>query len=270
LPADTPSQPRVLIVGAGIAGLAASLELADRAHVSVVERLPAPGGIWGFEHPRVRQLVAAGQRRGVGLLAGLTALRWRAGRLLVTGPGQTRWLTADHLVFAGGSRPAHAAELGVAGGRLAGVFQATVAHHLLEAGIVLGRRCVVTGWGDWVELVVPHLLAAGDVTIVGGSGPGTLEWPQARWWPGYRPVAVHGGSRVDRIEITDGPSNQTLSCDCVVFAGEPKALRNVDGANREDADRTTFIQPTAPGLDPDAVIGYARAAAGAVQLGRSA
>ena len=143
---ETQSPPQVLVVGGGLAGTAAALELAARARVRVIERLPAMGGTWGFEHPQARELVAACQRSGVELTPGLTALRWRDRRLLVTGPGQVTWLPADHLVFAGGTRPSHAAELGVGGSRLAGVFTATVAHHLLEAEIPLRRRFAMAGW----------------------------------------------------------------------------------------------------------------------------
>ena len=56
---ETQSRPRVLVVGGGLAGMAAALELAVRARVSVIERLPAMGGTWGFEHPRARELAAA-------------------------------------------------------------------------------------------------------------------------------------------------------------------------------------------------------------------
>jgi NADPH-dependent 2,4-dienoyl-CoA reductase/sulfur reductase-like enzyme len=270
LSADTLRRGRVLVVGAGLAGLAAARELAGRAAVTVVERLPAIGGTWGFEHPQVRELAGACQRSGVDLLPGVTALRWRAGRLLISGPGQTRWLPADHLVFAGGSRPAHAAELGVTGSRPAGVFSATVAHHLLDAGIVLGRRCVVTGWGDWAELVVPHLRPRSGVTIVGGAGADMLPWPEVSWWPDYRPVSIHGGARVERITISDGRTDRTLRCDCVILAGQPRALRNVDGANRDGAEGVTFIQPTAAGLGPDGVADYGRSAAASITFERPA
>ena len=104
------------------------------------------------------------------------------------------------------------------------------------------------------------------MTVVGGTRHDELPWPGVRWWPGYRAVSVHGESRVDRLEVTDGVARHFVRCDCVIFAGEPRPLRNVDGANRQDADRASFIQPTAVGLGPDAVIDYARKAAAAVQL----
>jgi D-hydroxyproline dehydrogenase subunit alpha len=256
----------VLVVGAGLSGLTAAVELASRARIRVIERLPAAGGLWGFEHDYVRALVADCQKHGVELVLGATALRWSDRRLLVLGPGLADWLPGEHLVFAGGSRPSHAAELRVTGCRLAGVFVATVAHHLLDAGIRLGRHTVVTGWGDWVETVVPNLLETGEVTLVGGDPQDHLAWPQVGWWPGYRPQRLLGDVRVERIEVSNGGDPRTIHCDSVIFAGELKAIRNVDGANQQSAERTTFIQPTAIGLDADAVISKARAAAAAVRL----
>jgi D-hydroxyproline dehydrogenase subunit alpha len=256
----------VTVVGGGLAGLTAARELAGRADVTLVERLPAAGGVWGFEHPRIRALVADCRDRGVELVLGATALRWRDHRLLIVGPGQTQWLSASHLVFAGGTRPAHAAELRVAGGRLAGVFVATVAHHLLDAGIRLGRRHVVAGWGDWAELIVPQLQRHGQVTVVGGNPGDRLPWRDVDWWPGYRPASLRGGSRVSQVEVTNGHSGLTVGCDCVVFAGDPRPLRNVDGANVDGVGDVTFIQPTAPGLGAEAVIEFAQAVAAAVPL----
>lgn len=257
---------RVLVVGAGLSGLAAAVELAGRAEVQVIERLPAAGGIWGFEHAQVRRLVAECGSKDVKLILGVTALRWCDERLFVLGPDHAAWLRGKQLVFAGGTRPSHAAELRVAGPRLAGVFVATVAHHLLGAGIRLGRHTVVTGWGDWVEVVVPHLLEHGEVTLVGGESQDRLPWPQARWWPGYRPRRLLGEARVEGIEVSCGEKVQRLRCDSVIFAGELKALRNVDGANRDSAERAIFIQPTSVGMDSTAVIDHARVAAAELRL----
>ena len=200
---------RVIVVGAGLAGLAVAAELAREHPVTVVERLPAPGGVWGFDQPRVRELVSLCTYMGVEFLLGMSALRWTGERLLVVGPGRIEWLEGSQLFFAGGTRPSTAAELGIAGGRLAGVFAATVAHHLLDAGVVLGRRTVVVGTGDGAELVIPHLLRDGTVTVVGGE-PRTRPLPQRLLsWPGYRPVRMTGSGRVDKIVVTDGRQNWT-------------------------------------------------------------
>lgn len=166
-----------VVVGAGLAGLAAAEALSARVPVELVERLPATGGIWGYQHPLVRELTRRGHAAGVRFRLGMTAVRWVEGRLLIIGPGTRMWLDAERIVFAGGTRPAIPAELRLTGDRLAGVFQATVAHHLLGAQIVLGRRVVVHGLGDWAELVVPELLEHCEVTIVGGHHYDSVPWP---------------------------------------------------------------------------------------------
>jgi cation diffusion facilitator CzcD-associated flavoprotein CzcO len=79
---------RIVVVGGGIAGLAAAAALAERADVRVIERLPAAGGTWEFDHPMVKRLVGECVRRGVALECGYTALRWKNRRLLA--PGQPR------------------------------------------------------------------------------------------------------------------------------------------------------------------------------------
>ncbi len=113
----------VAVVGAGVAGLAAAAELADRAQVTVLDRLPVPGGVLPFDFPAIRHLEQQCQSAGVQWLLGTTALRWQQGRLLAAGPRGVQWLETDHLVFAGGCRKATAAELPIAGPRLAGVLR---------------------------------------------------------------------------------------------------------------------------------------------------
>ncbi|MGO1972214.1 MAG: FAD-dependent oxidoreductase [Propionibacteriaceae bacterium] len=252
-----------MVVGGGLSGLAAAAELADQAQVCLVERLPAPGGVWEFEHPIVRELMARCESAGVEVLLGCSALRWSGNRLLVLGPGRVEWLEADHLVFAGGSRPATAAELGVAGGRLAGVFAATVAHHLLEAGVRLGRRPVVVGTASEAALVIPHLLKHGGATVVGGCPPnGVTGTPLGShaidWWPGYRPLRFTGADRVAMVQVGDGRAEFELPCDSVVLAASPKPLRNIDGAVRDASSGVTFIQPLDPAATAAEVVLTAR------------
>jgi hypothetical protein len=250
-------------VGAGLSGLAAAAELAVDRPVTLVERLPAVGGGWGFEHPEVRRLAESCRAHGVEFHLGVCALRWDGARLLLVGPGIMRWLPADRLVFAGGTRPATAAELGIAGGRLAGVFPATVAHHLLDAGIVLGRRTVVLGTGDWADLVVPHLGSHGRVTVIGGTAADEPPPPGIRWLPDYRPLRIRGMDRVNEVVVGNGRAEQVIGCDSVVLAGSPRPLRNVDGAIRDDAAGVRFVQSIAAGMNAEDVVQFARAAVAA-------
>jgi hypothetical protein len=152
--------------------------------------------------------------------------------------------------------------MGLVGGRLAGVFSATVAHHLLEAGINIGRRPVVVGCSDWVDVIVPELRYFGaQITLVGSAINKRSNATDLLAWPGYWPVQVHGFDRVNRVTVTDGESLRQIACDAVVLAGDVRPLRNVDGAVLNGAERVSFIQPTSTGMDPGDVIAFARAKA---------
>ncbi len=278
----------ILVVGAGLAGLTVAAQLGRHCPVTVVERLPAPGGRAGFESHDIRRLQRECAAAGVRLLLGTTALRWCAGRLLVVGPPHTEWLAGQWLVFAGGTRPATPAELGLVGGRLAGVFSATVAHHLLEAGVVLGRRPVLVGTGHWAEAVLPELArSAMCIEIIGAAIPheagqsstvGEADYRTSsgdavslRRWPRYRAIEVHGSDRVNRVRISNGCIEHQLSCDAVILAGQLRPLRNVDGAVRDCAPRVSFVQPDDTGMNAESVIHLARAQASCIaeSIGRA-
>ena len=249
---------RIIIVGAGLAGLAVAAELGSNAEVELVERLPAVGGTWGFEAPAVRDLVRRCTAVGVRMTIGVTALRWIHGRLLLLGPGIRCWRQADHLFFAGGTRPATPAELPVHGARVAGVFSGTVAHHLLEAQITLGRRVAVCGGGFWADLAFAELAPGTHTTAVGGDhAPGGA----ASVWHGYAPVEVRGHARVEQLVIECEGQRRTIDCDCVVLAGDQRPLRNVDGAIAHAPD-VTYVQLCADRVTPTSVIDNAVVVAG--------
>ena len=125
----------VLVVGAGAAGLGAATALAGARRGRARRPRPGAGRRRG---PRARGRAAPASRRPSApastFALGATATRWEDGRLLVCAPGAIRWRAAATLVFAGGMRPATAAELGLAGDRPAGVLAGAVARHLLETG----------------------------------------------------------------------------------------------------------------------------------------
>lgn len=253
---------RIVVVGGGLAGLAAAAELSSSVPVTLVERLPALGGVWEFDHPDVESLQEHCRRAGVEMVLGASAVRWQDHRLLVIGPGQVQWIPAAHLVFTGGSRPPTLAEMGVAGGRLAGAFPATVAHHLLEAGVRLGRQSVVLGGGEWADLVVPLLAEQGTVTVVGSSDPVHVSDTRIRRWPEYRATRLGGTSRVSSVDLASAQGVPVVvRCDCVVTAGELRPLRNVDGAVADSAADVSFIQPVEAHLDAEQVISRSRSAA---------
>jgi len=251
---------RVVVVGAGLAGLAAAAELLPDRAVTLVDRLPVAGGETGYEHPTVRALKAACERGGATFLLGATALRWSGGRLLVAAPGSIRWLDADRLAFGGGCRPATAAELRLVGARLAGVLSATVAVHLLDARVRLGRNPIVLGETDFAAEVAARLRRAGTpVRVIAPDAAATPAYAD-EWWPGWRASRVRGTGRVRELEIAHGDRREWLACDAVILADSVRPLRNVDGA-LDEGDPATFLQLAEPHVTVEAVVAFARAAA---------
>jgi glycine/D-amino acid oxidase-like deaminating enzyme len=262
----------VIVVGAGAAGLGAATALAERGPVTVVDRVPVPGGCVRYDHPDVRAAYDAARRAGVTFRLGATATRFEAGRLLLCAPGAIGWERCDTLVFAGGLRPATAAELGLTGDRPAGVLPVTVAKHLLEADPALWRRVAIVGAG-------PGAAQAAALVIAGG---GTVTWvappaprpagaaaPRDRGEPrdaagvphdvaeaphrggGAAPrdagepraVAVAGRARVSGLRTDRG----VVPCDAVLLAADPRPVRNVDGAIAEDAPGVVYVQDVPAG-----------------------
>jgi len=250
---------RVVVVGAGVAGLTAAQALGAAAEVMLVDRLPACGGVLPYDHRLIRELVRGAERAGVQFALGATATRWSGERLLVAAPGAIRWESADHLVYAGGSRPSTAAELRLAGvTRLAGVLAAPVAVHLLEAGVRIGNNVVVIGSGDWAHRAIAELahqrIRAVMVSLPDGPVP-TAFVPEH--YGGWTPTAVSGKGRVGEVLVERRGATQRILCDALVLAARSRPLRNVDGAI-EDGPSTTFIQHVAEHATLDEVAMHAR------------
>jgi hypothetical protein len=171
-------------------------------------------------------------------------VRWREQRLLVAGPDGICWVTADHLVYAGGSRPATAAELRIAGPRLAGVLPATVALHFAEAGVLLGRRVVFVGCGDWAHAAA-HVIAEQDceITVVATAGVAPPRFRYDALYGGWTASAVSGRGRVGALYVERAGHTQRITCDAVILAQSPRPLRNVDGAVIDPCRQVTFAQP---------------------------
>ena len=254
------------VVGAGLSGLTVAAELGHRASVVLVDRLPAAGGVLGYEDPTVRRLQAALHGTRVELRLGTTALRWADHRLLVAGPSGIEWLAARGLAVCGGTRPSTAAELGIGGDRPAGVYSATVAIHLMEAGVALGKAVVVVGSSDWAARAADHLKRQGAAVSV------VLEEGAARrfgdrHWEGWRLHDVHGAARVGAVVLARDGLRQRISCDAVVLGARLKPLRNVDGAVFEGQD-VSYVQPVAEIMTIDQVEQQARAAAARLSAAR--
>lgn len=248
--------PEVVVVGAGITGLSCAADLQGDADVTVVDRVPVAGGVHGWEAPETRELTAAS---GARMQLGATAVRWDGERLLVIDQDGAHLLHADALVIATGTRPLGRAELGIAGPRPAGIVAATVAVHLAENGLLVGRRPLVIGGGDWARRAAAGLLHAGASSVTVACPDGVLGGRpigggdiRVRTLDGARPAAVIGAPRVAAVELASGES---VECDALVLAHGVVPLRNVDGTIWEGM-RTVYAQPLA---DP-ATVAAARSA----------
>lgn len=225
---------RVGIVGSGEAGLACSIALHARADIVMVERLPVLGG----EHWRALSAVVEDARRAIGVVrACALAIRWNGRQLLSVGPTGAYTDRLDALVIATGHRPYTRTELGLEGSRCAGVLPATVALHLLQHRVVIGRRPVVIGTTRWARLVAHELVVRGiEPRVLAPADSPKPAYEQIAnagitLCGGARPIAVAGESRVTGIRyVNDNGGDARLACDAIVLAHGSVPMRNVDGA----------------------------------------
>lgn len=256
-------RPRVAIAGSGLAGLACAAALAERAEVTVYERLPVAGGE-RWEDPRHAKLAGMARASGAHLALGTQAIRWDGRAVLAV--GQAGGLgPAGALVVATGHRPLTMAELGIAGPRCGGIVPATVAEHLVGHRVRLGRRPLVVGGGAAALTLAAALAAQGcdAVTLLAPDGPGPAAAPPGvEIHAGARPALVEGEARVSALVAErPGAAPLRLECDALVLAHGRVPYRNVDGAVGP-APGVAFAQPGAEPPDGPAIEAAGHAAAG--------
>ncbi len=246
----------VVVVGAGVAGLAVSAELAGCNSVLLVDRLPVVGGRAGYESALVLQLQGECRKRRVGLLLGTTAVKWKGDALFVVGPSNWEWVAARHLVVACGLRPATVAELGIVGFRGAGIYPATVALHLLKAGINLGNDVVVLGASSWARPLTAALVSQhARITLV--TPDPLFRDPDLKHpvWAGWTPTVISGTNRVRSLDVEREGATMKLWCDAVMLGLGARPVRNIDGALRQRPDQSiTHVQFPEEELSDDELV----------------
>lgn len=207
-----PSSPRIVIVGAGPAGIRAAATLVDaglhpvvideghRAGGQIYRRPPAgfvrtPEQLYGSEADKARALHLLFDRMAdegrLTYCARSSVIAVHEGRLHVLGEGGAEVVFYDRLILATGASDRVAP---IPGWQNAGVFSLGAAQIALKAqGVALGRRIVLIGSGPLLTLVGMQLLKAGaDVAAV----LDTSSWRQQMrgfWGLAARPIVALRG-----------------------------------------------------------------------------
>jgi thioredoxin reductase len=251
----------IIVVGAGISGLSAALQLSKSHPTTIVDRLPIYGGLnAGYENKIAKSLDHRCRQSGVRLIYGTTALRWSSDRgLLVVGPAGIEWLPGRHLIIASGIRPSVSGELGILGDRVSGIFPGMVAHHLLETGVRLGNRVVLLGGGDWA-MKTGKLMAKQGCKIKMLPFNETMKRPDFadEWWPSWTPISVNGKGRIAEVILEREGLQERLLCDAFVLTAKMKPVRNIEGAIFDVTSReVSFFQLVSATITLDERSAYA-------------
>jgi pyruvate/2-oxoglutarate dehydrogenase complex dihydrolipoamide dehydrogenase (E3) component len=232
---------RIAVVGAGPSGLGCANELAMNHDVILIDRLPVIGGESGWRETSVLQFASKAHELGILFELGSMAIRWDGVNLLIVGPLGTKEISADHLFFAGGVRPATSAEIGISGDRPAGVIPASVALHLLESEVLLWKNTIVIGHGQLALKVISAITHYGGVctNIVADAVETNTNNRQIT---NATKMKVHGRARVDKFECEVNGENLQFECDGIILAGPLIPNRNLEGALIEPSKNVTFVQ----------------------------
>jgi NADPH-dependent 2,4-dienoyl-CoA reductase/sulfur reductase-like enzyme len=246
-----------VVVGAGQSGLRAAAELAGRGlDVALFERLPACGG-QEPERPLADELTAAALRRAVAVRLGTCAIAWDGRALTTLGLDGRSQVDAGALVVATGCRPATRGELGIAGDRCAGVIPVSAAIHLLESGVLVGRRPAVVGDGEQARRVTELLLQSGAVAVtVVAPGAGDGMPAEADLYLGWKAEDVRGTARVESVTIARDGVRERVVADALILASGRIPARNIEGAVF-GGPNVVYCQPTD---DPKSTDGSVQAA----------
>ena len=162
---------KVLIVGAGPAGLAAAVAASEENEVTLIDDNPDPGGqIWRAQKgrtssPEAAKLIAAIDPRRMKLMSGVTVFA-ESGQstLLAASPKGTVEIKYEKVIIATGARERF---LPFPGWTLPNVFGAGGLQALVKGGLdVRGKRVVIAGTGPLLLAVADYLGTKGASVLL--------------------------------------------------------------------------------------------------------
>lgn len=290
------TNPDVLIIGAGPAGLAAAIQLQrlGHTHITVVDREPELGGVPRLcDHPGfgildlhgvysgpayARHYVRAAERAHVDLRPSTTITRWAGpNRLAYTSPAGLGEIEAQVVLLATGCRERPRAARLVPGPRPQGVFTTgSLQRFVFEQHLPVGRRAVVIG-AEIVSLSAIMTLAHARIPVARmvtehADHQIYLPYLPMKWYlmdlARHIPLSTRtrlsrilGRKRVEGVELThlDTGTTEIVDCDSVIFTG--------DWIPEHDLARAADLAMDAGTLGPQADAAYRTSARGVFAAG---
>ena len=240
---------RLIIIGAGPAGLSAAIGARGIDDILIIDRNPAPGGLlrqcihtgFGQRHfgealtgpEYAERLMSTVYSAGIDIMTGTSVINISSDRTVtIAGTNGVSELGADALILASGCRERALGSLPVCGTRPSGVFPAGSVQKMINlGGYRVGERAVMLGSGDIGLIVARRLTLEGckvlqvveKEMVCGGFARNKQLCLDAFGIPlktGHTVTRIYGSERITGVRVSpvleNDESGYDLECDVLV------------------------------------------------------